>query len=156
MGSAVALQGDLAEVPAVRSRAELRELLDRTLRAVDADDFAGPVLRGVGLSVRFEITDLGLVLNVAPSDDPDHHLRWGFADERSFDPKLELTMDSEVANVYLQGRESLAIAIARRRVRFGGDAGVALLYVPTLRLICEHYRRIVKASHPELAVAASR
>lgn len=156
MGSALALPGDRVEGSAIRSRAELRELLDRTLQAVDADDFAGPVLRGVGLSVRFEIPDLDLVLNVAPSDDPDHHLRWEFADERSFDPKLELTMDSEVANAYLQGRESLAIGIARRRVRFGGGASAALLYVPALRLICEHYRRIVNAAHPKLAVAAGR
>ncbi|MEO8092762.1 MAG: hypothetical protein ABI726_08645 [bacterium] len=156
MGSTLALQGDRGEGPAIRSRAELRELLDRTLQAVDSDDFAGPLLRGVGLSVRFEIPNLDLVLNVAPSVDPDHHLRWEFADDRSFDPKLELTMDSEVANAYLQGRESLAIGIARRHVRFDGRANAALLYVPALRLVCEHYRRIVNASHPDRAAAAGR
>ena len=153
MSGAVALREDRDEARAVGSPGELRELLDLTWRAVDADDIAGPLLRGAGLRVRFEIPDLGLVLNVAPSDQPGHHLRWEFSDDPSFDPKLELTMDSEVANAYLQGRESLAIAIARRRVRVGGEARVALLYVPALRLVCEHYRRIVKAEHPELAVA---
>ncbi len=57
-------------------------------------------------------------------------------------------MDSEVANAYLQGGESLAVGIARRRVRFGGAAGAALRYLPALRLICAHYRRIVKRLPP--------
>ena len=62
-------------------------------------------------------------------------------------------MDSEVANRYLQGKESLAIAIARRRVRCRGESKVALLYVPAMRLLCEPYRRVVAAEYPHLAIA---
>ena len=48
-------------------------------------------------------------------------------------------MTAEVANRYLQGRESLAIAIARGQVGCRGVAD-ALLYLPAARLICEPYR----------------
>ena len=39
------------------------------------------------------------------------------------EPKISLTMESEVANSILQGAESIGVAIARRRVRVRGDAG---------------------------------
>ena len=43
-------------------------------------------------------------------------------------------MDSATANGYLQGRESLAVAIARGQVRCSGDLKTALVYLPALRL----------------------
>ena len=74
--------------------------------------------------MRFEFPDLGLVLNVAASEEPGHHLRWEFSDAVDWEPKLNLRMDSRIANAYLQGKESLAIAIARGRIRFDGDTRV--------------------------------
>jgi hypothetical protein len=62
-------------------------------------------------------------------------------------------MNSEVANRYLQGRESLAIAIARGEVRCEGESSAALLYLPATRLIAEPYRRVVEAEYPRLAAA---
>ena len=61
-------------------------------------------------------------------------------------------MTSEVANRYLQGRESLAIAIARGRVRVSGEAGAALRCLPATRLIAERYRSVVESDYPSLAV----
>lgn len=153
MAGAVALRREDAKAPAVRSRAEFRDLLEKALAEVDADERSGALLRAAGLRVRFSFPDLGMVLNVAASDDPGHHLRWSFSDGQEWSPKLELEMDSDVANGYLQGRESLAIAMARRRVRCSGESLVALLYVPAIRLICEPYRRIVKAEYPHLALS---
>lgn len=150
MGSAVALRGEGAELPAVRSRAEFRELLDRALTEVDSDTRDGTLLRATGLRLRFEFPDLDLILNVAATEDGDHHVRWAFADPPQWKPKLELRMDSAVANGYLQGRESLAIAIARRQVRCSGEARIALLYVPAIRLLCGPYRRIVEDDYPHL------
>ena len=60
-------------------------------------------------------------------------------------------MSAEVANRYLQGRESLAIAIARGQVRCRGGSRAALPYLPAARLICEPYRRVVEAEFPDLA-----
>jgi hypothetical protein len=132
--------------------AELRRLLDEVLSEVDADERAGPLLRAAGLRLRFRFPDLGMVLNVATSDEPEHHLRWRFSDDVDWEPKLELQMDSPVANAYFQGRESLAIGIARGRVKAKGDTRCALLYVPALRLIAEPYRRLVRDQAPHLAL----
>ena len=132
--------------------AELRSLLDDALTEVDGDDRSGPLLRAAGLKVRFRFPDVDMVLNVTTSEEAEHYLRWAFSDDVDWEPKLELLMDSQVANAYLQGRESLAIAIARGRVKAKGDTRNALLYVPALRLIVEPYRKLVKDQAPHLAV----
>jgi hypothetical protein len=150
MGSAVALGREGAALPAVRSRAEFQELLDRALREVDGEGRAGAVLRATGLRVRFEFPDIEMVLNVAAAEDHDNHVRWSFDQRAEWEPKLELRMDSAVANAYLQGRESLAIGIARRQVRCRGSSKVALLYVPAIRLLCDPYRRIAEDDYPHL------
>ena len=150
MGSAVALRRDTKSP--VRSKDEFRALLEKTLTELDADDRAGAVLRASGLHVRFSFPDLGLVLNVAAAEDEEHYLRWGFSDGADWSPKLELEMDSAVANGYLQGRESLAVAIARGRVRSRGTSRVALLYLPAIRLLCEPYRQVISADYPHLAL----
>jgi hypothetical protein len=134
------------------SATEFRELLDEALSELDADEKSGPLLRAAGLRMRFDFTDLGLVLNVAASEEPAHHLRWEFSDSVDWEPKLNLRMDSRIANAYLQGKESLAIAIARGRIRFNGDTRCALLYVPALRLVVVPYRRLVRQQYPHLLV----
>ena len=131
---------------------EFRELLDEALSELDTDEKTGPLLRAAGLRTRFDFPDLGMVLNVATSEEPGHHLRWEFSDAVAWDPKLTLSMDSQIANAYLQGKESLAIAIARGRVRYKGDTRCALLYVPALRLVVGPYRRLVRREYPHLLV----
>ena len=37
-----------------------------------------------------------------------------------------MTMSSETANRYFQGKENVAVAIARRRIKSGGDVKAAL------------------------------
>ncbi len=118
---------------------------------LDRDERSGPLLRAAGLSLRIELTDIDLVLRVAPSDADDHHLRWSFRDADE-PPKLDLRMDSETANAYLQGQESLAIAIARGKVKCTGESRIALLYLPALRLVVEPYRRLVRERYPHLAL----
>ena len=61
-------------------------------------------------------------------------------------------MDSQAANAYLQGRESLAIAMARNRVRVKGETRCALRYVPAMRVVVDAYRRLVRRDYPELVV----
>jgi len=61
-------------------------------------------------------------------------------------------MDSKVANAYLQGKESLAIAIARGRVKASGDTRSALIYIPALRLLVSSYRKLVTQEHPHLVL----
>lgn len=130
---------------------ELRAVVDDALRTLDQDDRSGPLLRASGIAIRLELTDVGLIVNVASSDERDHHLRWSF--DRVEPAKLVLRMDAATGNAYLQGRESLAIGIARGRVHLKGESRTALLYLPALRLICEPYRRTVSERFPHLAMA---
>jgi hypothetical protein len=129
-----------------------RGLLDRTLSEIDADQRAGSLLESTGFRMRLRFPDLGLSLSVAPSEERGRHLRWTFAKGADWDPRLELTMASQVANSYLQGGESLAIAIARGRVRLKGETRCALRYVPAMRVVVDAYGRLVRDDHPELLV----
>jgi hypothetical protein len=61
-------------------------------------------------------------------------------------------MDSEVANAWLQGRESVPVAIARRRMKYTGNARDALRYLPVLKVISERYRKVVRSDYPHLAI----
>ena len=89
---------------------------------------------------------------MAPSEERGHHLRWTFSERAGWKPRLELTMSSQVANSYLQGGESLAIAIARGRVRVKGDTRCALRYVPAMRVVVDAYRRLVRDDYPQLLI----
>jgi hypothetical protein len=142
-----------AQRPRAKPRAaELVRALERTLAEVDADDRVGPAIAATHLRLRLELTDLDLALNIA-SDEGDHNLSWSFEDDPGWTPKLVLRMPAAVANRYLQGRESLAIAIARREVSCRGESGAALLYIPAARLLAEPYRRVVEAEFPALVAA---
>ena len=153
MGEAAAIGGEVAEVEAAIRAEDFRAALERALSDADADELIGPRLRAARMRLRFEFPDCGMVLNVAA--DSDRELRWAFSDEVDWHPQLELRMDSSVANRYLQGRESLAIAIARGRATYRGSSRVALRWLPAARLICEPYRRVVEQSFPELAAAGA-
>lgn len=135
----------------VADAGEFREVLDRTLGELDGDTRAGPLMRAAGLSLRIELTDLDLVVHVAASEEGEHHLRWRFG-EPDEPAKLDLRMDSATANAYLQGQESLAIGIARGKVRCTGESRVALLYLPALRLVVDPYRRLVRERYPHMAL----
>lgn len=130
-------------------RAEFRAALEQALSAADADQRVGPVIGATKLRLRFEFTDCDLALNVAAAEG-GRNLAWSFDDAPAWAPKLVLEMDSAVANRYLQGRESLAIAIAHGQVRVRGQSRIALLYLPATGLLCDAYRRAVEADFPDL------
>jgi len=131
--------------------AEFRAALEQALAEADADQRIGPLIAATKLRLRFEFPDCELMLNVAAAEG-DHNIIWSFGEQHGWTPKLELEMDSSVANRYLQGRESLAIAIARGQVRVRGESRVALLYLPAAHLLCEPYLRAVEAGYPGLAL----
>lgn len=153
---AVSVAGRREETEASFASAdELREVLDRLLAELDDDDELGPRLRATHVPHRYEFPDLGVVLNVTEviSSAKPGCLRWRFSDEIDWQPELELKMDSPVANSYLQGRENLAIAIARRRIRCRGNALAALTLVPANRLLMDRYRALVRREYRHLLLA---
>ena len=134
------------------SAEELREVIERTLEAVDKSKVAGTTLRAVGLSLCVEISDLKAVFSIKASTEPGHYIQWRFDRRGRPKPRLVLKMDSEVANAWLQGRESVPVAIARRRMKCTGNARDALCYLPVLKVISERYRKVVRSDYPHLAI----
>lgn len=130
---------------------EFRAVLGSVLSELDADADAGPAIQAAKLALCLRVTDLGVALSVRSASEPGHHLHWDF-DEPAEPPSLELEMDSAVANAYLQGEESLAVALARGRMRCTGDPRWALVSVPALRLVVGPYRRLVRERFPHLAL----
>jgi hypothetical protein len=135
---------------AFASAAELREVLTELLRAVDEDSELGARLNAAQVSHRYVFTDLGLTLDVASSDDEDHNVEYSFDAESESEPALTLEMTSEVANRYLQGRENLAIAIARRRIRCAGNSRAVLNLLPIHRALGDCYREVLRRGHRHL------
>jgi hypothetical protein len=128
---------------------EFRAALDRALSLADSDERVGPLIAATKLRMKFVFPDLGLVLNLAAGGDAERNLRWSFA-EVDWSPQLELEMDGDTGNRFLQGTESLAVAIARGRARAKGESRNALLALPAARLLVEPYRQVVTREHPTL------
>ena len=135
-----------------RSADEMREVLERTLEAVNRNARAGNQLRAAGLDMLVEVSDFKAVVRVRASDEPGHYIQWRFDRRGRPKPRLTLTMDSETANAWLQGRESIPMAIARRRMKCSGNARDALRYLPVLKLISQRYRKLVRSDYPHLAI----
>ena len=131
----------------------MREVMTLLLDRLDRDSELGQRMRAAHLNYRYVITDLGLALNVISSEDDAHNLRWSFSDQAEWEPRLTMEMSSEVANAYMQGRENLAIAMARGRIRCSGDARAAITLLPINRQIGECYREVLSRHHSHLLVA---
>lgn len=152
---AKAAAGSRAAAPpsVFRSADELREVLERTLEAVDRSSDAGTRLKAAHLDLRFEVEDLSVVCWVRAAHDRNHHIQWRFDRRGKSKPQFVLMMDSGTANAWLQGRESIPMAIARRRMRCSGNARDALRYLPLLKLISVRYRKLVRSDYPHLAIS---
>jgi hypothetical protein len=147
-GVATAEQG--GETVAFASAAEMRAVLTELLREIDTDSELGGRIRDAHVSHRYVFTDLGFSLDVAGSEEEGHNVRYSFDDGEDSEPALTLEMSSEVANRYLQGRENLAIAIARRRICVAGKSRAVLSLLPINRQLGECYREVLRRSHPQL------
>ncbi len=136
-----------------RSADECREVLDRTFAMMDDDARMGPALRDAEVPQRFEFADLELVVNIrgARAGEPGT-LHWEWSDEVDWEPRVRMSMSSAIANRYFQGRENVAIAIARRRIRAGGDVRAALSIIPILKPLYARYRDMVATDYPHLKV----
>ena len=136
-----------------RSPAEFREVMDRIFGMMDADPDMGPRLRAADVPQRFEFTDVDLVVNVRAARDREAgNLHWTWTDDVDWEPRVRMVMSSETANRYFQGRENVPLAIARRRIRTGGDVKAALALIPLTKPVYERYRALVASEYPHLRV----
>ena len=139
--------------PFFSSKEELREVLDRLLTDIDGDPVVGPKLGSTRVPHRFVFTDLDFAVDISPSERGDHALRWDFSDHAESKPVLTMEMESGVANRYLQGKENLAIALARGRIRISYvEARAALSLLPTNLELIARYSEIIERDYPHLAL----
>jgi hypothetical protein len=135
-----------------QSSDEFRAVMDRTFEIMSTDPQMGPKLRDAQTPQRFEFPDVDLVVNVRDAEEIEdgQHLVWKWSDDPGWDPDVEMTMDSEVANRYFQGKENVAMAIARRRIKTSGNVKKALALVPITKPVYAKYRAMIEAEYPHL------
>jgi hypothetical protein len=146
-GGEVRLGPGMAEF---KSAKEFREVMDRTFTLMSEDPGMGPKLRDADTPQRFEFTDLDLVVNIRAGAPDEPNLVWEWSDDVGWESRVRMTMSSETANKYFQGKEKVAIAIARRRIKTGGDVKAALAIIPITKPLFERYREMVAADYPHL------
>ncbi len=125
-------------------------MMDRTFAIMRDDPEMGPKLRDADTPQRFEFTDLELVVNIRAGSPEEENLVWEWSDEVAWEPKVRMTMSSETANRYFQGKENVAIAIARRRIKAGGDVKAALAILPITKPLFGRYRQMIESEYPHL------
>jgi hypothetical protein len=131
---------------------EFREIMDRVFEMMSTDPEMGPKLREAETPQRFEFPDLDLVVNITAADDPSggENLVWEWSDDVGWDPEVKMTMNSDVANRYFQGKENVAMAIARRRIKTSGNVKKALALIPITKPVEAMYRDMLEAEYPHL------
>jgi hypothetical protein len=135
------------------SDAEFREVMDRTFGMMSEDPDMGPKLRDADTPQRFEFTDVDLVVNIrAARDGEEGNLHWEWSDDVDWEPRVKMAMSTETCNKYFQGKENVAMAIARRRIKTGGDVKAALSLIPITKPIYDRYREMVTSEYPHLRV----
>jgi hypothetical protein len=134
-----------------KSPAEFREVMDKVFTIMSTDSEMGPALRDAETPQRFEFPDLDLVVNITYAENSgDQNLRWEWSDDVGWEPEVGMTMDSAIANRYFQGKENVAMAIARRRIKTSGNVKKALALIPITKPVFERYRSLLEAEYPHL------
>jgi SCP-2 sterol transfer family protein len=135
-----------------KSAEECREVIGRAFELMSRDPDMGPKLREADTPQRFEFPDLDLVVNVTAVDDSEagDNLRWEWSDDVDWEPDVVMTMDSAVANRYFQGKENIAMAVARRRIKTTGNVRKALALVPVTKPMFKLYREMLEREYPHL------
>jgi hypothetical protein len=131
---------------------EFREVMDKVFAMMSEDPETGPALRDAHVPQRFEFDDVDLVINVRSGGDGEPNLVWEWSDDVDWSPQVKMAMSSETANKYFQGKENVPIAIARRRIKTGGDVKAALSLLPITKKVFPRYNEMILSDYPHLAL----
>jgi putative sterol carrier protein len=131
---------------------EFRACMDHVFEMMSTDPDMGPKLREAETPQRFEFPDVDLVVNITSADEvvDGQNLVWKWSDDVEWDPDVKMEMDSDVANKYFQGKENVAMAIARRRIKTSGNVKKALALIPITKPVYAMYREFLEREHPDL------
>ena len=132
---------------------QFRDAMDLVFRLMDEDPDMGPKLRDADVPQRFDFEDVDMVLNVRPARDGEPgNLHWEWTDDVDWEPKVKMKMSAETAVRYFQGKENIPIAIARRRIKTGGDVKASLALIPITKPVYAIYRDALEERYPHLVV----
>ena len=132
---------------------EFRTVIDQVFTMMSEDPDMGPKLRDADVPQRFEFQDVDMVVNIrAAEPGEDGCLHWQWDDDIDWKPKVKMSMSSETANKYFQGKENVAVAIARRRIKTSGDVKAALALIPITKPVFGRYRAMLEDEYPHLVV----
>jgi hypothetical protein len=132
---------------------EFKAVMDRVFAMMDEDPDMGPKLRDADVPMRYEFEDVDLVANIrAARAGEQGNLHWEWSDDVDWQPRVKMAMSSETANKYFQGKENVAMAIARRRIKSGGDVKAALALMPITKPVFAQYRAMLEQEYPHLVV----
>jgi hypothetical protein len=141
-----------AEVGAMRGfrdPQEFQQVFQHVFMLMNQHPEVGRTLRDAHAPHRFVFTDLGLELNVNAAPDSEEgngrFLRWVWGPP-DWKPIITLTMSSETAHRFFQGKENLPLALALGRVKVSGPIGTILRLAPVTGAIHPVYRRWLEES----------
>jgi hypothetical protein len=130
---------------------EFKAVMDRVFGMMDDDPDMGVKLRDADVPMRYEFEDVDMVVNIrAARAGEDGNLHWEWTDDVDWEPRVKMAMSSETANKYFQGKENVAMAIARRRIKSGGDVKAALALMPITKPVFARYRAMLEEEYPHL------
>jgi SCP-2 sterol transfer family len=133
-----------------KSAAECREVITHVFELMSRDPDMGPKLRAADTPQRWEFPDRELVVNVTAAESGADALSWEWSDDVPWEPEVLMTMDSAIANRYFQGKENIAMAVARRRIKTSGNVKKALALVPVTKPVFAKYRAMLERDYPHL------
>jgi SCP-2 sterol transfer family len=132
---------------------EFKAVMDRVFGMMDDDPEMGPKLRDADVPMRYDFEDVDLVVNIrAARKGEQGNLHWEWTDDVDWEPRVKMAMSAETANKYFQGKENIAMAIARRRIKSGGDVKAALALMPITKPVFARYRSMLEEEYPHLVV----
>ena len=135
----------------LESPKEFKEVMNAVFALMSEDPDMGPKLRDADVPQRFDFDDVDMVVNVrAGRSDEDANLHWEWSDDVDWEPKVQMKMSAEVAVRYFQGKENVPVAIARRRIKTGGDVKAALALIPITKPVYAQFRGVLEDRYPHL------
>jgi hypothetical protein len=135
-----------------RDAGELRAVMDGLFQMLSDDPQIGPALRRADTPQRFEFTDFGETLDVAPAPAGEPaNLRWTWSGDAPWTPAVTMRLKSDVANSFWQGKLNVILATATGKIRMQGDQRKALELGPIIKPVYGRYRQMLAdAGHAHL------
>ena len=133
-----------------QSPEEFKEVVEKAFGLMNADEELGPKFKAADTAQRFEFHDLELVAHLRPArGEEEGNLVWTWGDA-DWEPRVRMAMTSATLNRFLQGKENVAVALADKRIKTGGDVKAALAILPLTEGVFGPYRALVEAEYPHL------